>query len=243
MLKKNRKTLSYMAQKRERHKVLQAAAIVLAMFLLYSAISSFLFSVWVLQNETMQPELRAGERFLVVSPALPKLFAELRQSGDGIPFKRGSIVIVDLHSHEERSWPLIAADSAIRFFTAQQLGIFDSEEHLYVKRLVALPGDEVYMSSFVLRIRPGGSPYTLTEFELSDRPYYPNIPQVPALWDESLPFSGNMDKRTLGPGEYFVISDDRGNTGDSRTWGPVSAKQIIGKPVFRFWPLSRMGRP
>jgi len=242
MAKKTRKPLSYMAQKRERNKLLQAAAVLLAMFLLYSVITSFVFSVWVLRNDTMQPGLAAGDRFLVVSSALPHFFAKLRQSDDGVPFKRGNIVLIDT-SPENRRLSLAILDRAVRFFTVQQVSVFGTEEHLYVKRLVALPGDEIYMSNFVLRVRPSGSSYTLTEFELSERPYYPNIPQVPALWDETLPFSGNMDSRVLGPGEYFVISDDRGSTGDSRTWGPISAREIIGRPVFRFWPFARMGRP
>ena len=243
MRKKARKTLSYVAQKKERHRLLRVVAVLLAMFLLYNAVTSFLFSVWVLRNDTMQPGLRAGDRFLVVSSALPRLFAELTQSGDAVPFKRGSVVLVDLHPWESRNWLLIAADSFVRFFTAQQFSIFNAEEHLYIKRLIALPGDEIYMNNFVLRVIPAGSSYPLTEFELSDRPYYPNIPEVPALWDESLPFSGNMDPRVLGAGEYFVVSDDRGVTGDSRTWGPVGAKEITGKPLFRFWPLTRIGRP
>ena len=231
-----------MAQKRERNKLAQAAMVLLAMFLLYSFITSFVFSAWVLQNDTMQPGLRSGDRFLVVSSALPHFFAELRQSDDGVPFKRGNIVLIDTGT-ENRNWSLAILDRVVRFFTAQQVSIFGIEEHLYLKRLVALPGDEIYMSNFVLRVRPAGSSYTLTEFELSERPYHPNIPQVPALWDESLPFSGSMDPRVLGPGEYFVISDDRGSTGDSRTWGPISAREIIGRPVFRFWPFARMGRP
>ncbi|MDR1858235.1 MAG: signal peptidase I [Treponema sp.] len=243
MSKKTRKPLSYMAQKKERHKLLQAAAVLLVVFLLFSVVTSFLFSVWVLRNDTMRPGLCAGDRFLVVSSALPQLFAELRQSGNAAPFRRGNIVLIDTMRPENRSWPLAILDRVVRFFTAQQISVFGKEEHLYVKRLVALPGDEIYMSNFVLRVRPEGDSYTLTEFELSDRPYYPNVPQVPALWDESLPFSGNMDTMVLGPGEYFVISDDRSNTGDSRTWGPISAKEIIGMPVFRFWPPARIGRP
>ena len=231
-----------MAQKRERNKLVQAAMVLLAMFLLYSLITSFVFSAWVMDNNTMQPGLRTGDRFLVVSSALPHFFAELSQSDDAVPFKRGNIVLIDT-GPENRNWSLAALDRVVRFFTAQRVSIFGKEEHLYLKRLVALPGDEIYMSNFVLRVRPAGSSYTLTEFELSDRPYYPNIPQVPALWDDSLPFSGSMESRVLGPGEYFVISDDRGSTGDSRTWGPISAREIIGRPVFRFWPFARMGRP
>jgi signal peptidase I len=66
---------------------------------------------------------------------------------------------------------------------------------------------------------------------------------VPALWDESLPFSGNMDRIVLGENECFVLSDDRSNTNDSRTWGPVSLDIIVGKALFRYWPLNRIGLP
>jgi len=233
---------SYAAQKQERHKLLRTVLILLFLYLLYNIISTFLCSVWVLQNNTMQPELRAGDRFLVASSALPSLLAELKQT-EGTPFKRGNIVLIDTRREVKHNWFLIVADNLVRFFTAQRYCMIKTEEYLYIKRLIALPGDEISMTNFVLRVRPADSSYSLTEFELSDRPYHPNIPQVPALWDDSIPFSGNMDKRFLGPGEYFVVSDDRGNSGDSRSWGPVSAQEIIGRPIFRFWPPARIGRP
>jgi signal peptidase I len=233
---------SYAAQKQERHKLLRMALILLSLYLLYNIITAFFCSVWVLRNNTMQPGLHAGDRFLVASSILPSLLAELKQT-EGIPFKRGSIVLVDTRRGGNHNWLLIIADNLVRFFTAQRCSILMTDEYLYIKRLVALPGDEISMTNFVLRIRPADSSYSLTEFELSDRPYHPNIPQVPARWDDSIPFSGNMDTMVLGAGEYFVVSDDRLNSGDSRSWGPVSVREIIGRPVFRFWPPARIGRP
>jgi signal peptidase I len=109
--------------------------------------------------------------------------------------------------------------------------------------VVALPGDEITMTNFVVRIKPRDGAYSLTEFELSDKPYVSNIPQVPAIWDESLPFSGNMDWLILGENECFVLSDDRNNTNDSRTWGPVPVDFITGEAIFRYWPVTRLGRP
>jgi signal peptidase I len=233
---------SYAAQKRERYKLLRIALFLLAIYLLYNIVSIFFFSVWVLRNDTMQPGLHPGDRFIVVSSILPSMLAEIKRA-DGTIFKRGSIVLVDSGRSEKRNRFLIIVDNLVRFFSAQQFSVFKAEENLFIKRLVALPGDEISMNNYVLRVRPADSSYTLTEFELSDRPYYPNIPQVPALWDTTLPFSGSMDSLVLGSGEYFVISDDRSNSGDSRTWGPVNAREIIGRPVFRFWPPARIGRP
>jgi signal peptidase I len=233
---------SYAAQKRERHKFLRVIVFLLIIYLLYSMVNVFILSVWVLHNDTMQPGLHSGDRLIVVSSALPSLLAEIKRA-DGALFKRGSIVLVDSRREKDRNMLFIVADSFLRFVTAQQFSLFRAEENLYIKRLIALPGDEISMSNFVLRVKPAGSSYTLTEFELSDRPYYPNIPQVPAMWDTTLPFSGSMDAMVLGPGQCFVVSDDRSNSGDSRSWGPISAKEIIGRPVFRFWPPVRIGRP
>ncbi|MDR2476774.1 MAG: signal peptidase I [Treponema sp.] len=234
---------SYAAQKKERHRLLRIVLVLLAVYCLYNSITTFFCSIWVLQNEAMQPGLRAGDRLFVISSALPSFFAEIKQSDRPFPFKRGAIVLIDTSLGGKRNWPAAVLDGIVRFFTAQQVNLFGNERHLYVKRLIALPGDEISMTNFVLRVRPAGSSYTLTEFELSERPYYPNIPNVPALWDESLPFSGNMDQIVLGPDECFVVSDDRGNTGDSRTWGPVLSDMVIGRAVLRFWPLTRIGRP
>jgi len=233
---------SYADQKRERHKFLRILTGFVSLFLLYSVINSFLVSTWVLDNDTMEPGMRAGDRFIVYSSFLPFIISRIDKTGVTSPFKRGTVVLIDTRRGENPNWFWVIADSFVRFITAQQKTILSEDEHLYVKRIIAIPGDEISMNNFVFRVKPEGNAYVFTEFELSDRPYYPNIPQVPGLWDETLPFSGHMDSITLGPGEYFVVSDDRGNSGDSRTWGPVSAKKLLGKPVFRFWPLPRIGR-
>jgi signal peptidase I len=234
---------SYSAQKRERYKFLRFLLAFLVLFLLYNTVNTFLFSVWVMRNDTMDSSLHAGDRFIVASSFMPSVFTGLKGIDGAFSFKRGSIVLLDTRREENRSWFIVAIDSFVRFITVQQKSILDTEEHLYIKRLIALPGDEISMNNYVLRVKPADSQYTFTEFELSDRPYYPNIPQVPAIWDASLPFSGYMDRIILGPGECFVISDDRGNSGDSRTWGPINTKIILGVPVLRFWPPGRIGRP
>jgi signal peptidase I len=160
----------------------------------------------------------------------------------GERFARGSVVLVDMSRKNERKLPLKILDGIVRFFPAHRAGIFIKDEPTYLKRVIGLPGDEISMSSFIFRVKPSGSSYSLTEFELSIKPYQPLIPQIPAIWDESIPFSPLMEAIILGPDEYFVISDDRGNTNDSRTWGPVPGSFITGRAVLRFWPFTKFER-
>ena len=37
------------------------------------------------------------------------------------------------------------------------------------------------------------------------------------------------------------MGDNRGNSDDSRYWGPVARDQIIGRAVVTYWPLGRIG--
>jgi signal peptidase I len=237
------KKYSYAVQKHERHRLLWIVFVILGLYVLYNSFISFFVSVWVLGNDTMQPGLAAGDRVVLVSFTVPALLADIKVVDSSLPFERGNIVLVDTGLEERRKLSHLVLDGIIRFCTGQRLSFYGREEHLYLRRVVGLPGDEITMTNFVLRVKPAGGSYSLTEFELAEKPYYPNIPHVPALWDESLPFSGNMDRIVLGEGECFVVADDRGNTNDSRTWGAISADLIVGRAVFRFWPVTRIGRP
>lgn len=44
----------------------------------------------------------------------------------------------------------------------------------------------------------------------------------------------------LGPDEYFVMGDNRMQSGDSRSRGPMRAEDIVGRAWLRYWPLSQL---
>jgi signal peptidase I len=43
------------------------------------------------------------------------------------------------------------------------------------------------------------------------------------------------------PGDYFMMGDNRGFSDDSRFWGPVPDKWVIGVAFFTYWPPDRIG--
>ncbi len=87
----------------------------------------------------------------------------------------------------------------------------------FVKRVIAEEGDTV-------RIIEG-------------RVYVNDIP----LQDDyvSSEFRGHDDygPKVIDPGYYFVMGDHRNNSSDSRHWGYVPKKYIIGKVQLRWWPV------
>jgi signal peptidase I len=91
-----------------------------------------------------------------------------------------------------------------------------------LKRLVAVPGDEVYIVGERVFVNHRPSPDDLLGLGLGD---------IRAMW-----------KRTLGGDDYFVIGDNRSNSHDSVQIGPVHREAIVGRAVWRYSPVRRMGR-
>ena len=100
----------------------------------------------------------------------------------------------------------------------------------YVKRVEGGPGDRVRVSggrlyindaSPELRNAAGSTAYTA-----------PPNSMMMAL-------DSNV---TVPEGRFFVVGDNSTNSFDSRYWGFLPRKNIIGRALFRYWPLDREGR-
>jgi signal peptidase I len=231
---------SFSDQKKEQGKIRKAVVVFLVFFVVYLLLVNFIFSIRILDNASMNPGLSKGDRLVFLSFSAYKTFPNLPIFAD-VPVKRGDIVLLDFT--ERRSFVRIIISAVFRFFTLGRFSLDEDETRVFIKRVIALPGDEVTITNFVARVKPAQDPYTYTEYECADRTYYNDIPGNSALWDESVPFSGNLDTVVLQDNEYFVLSDDRSNTNDSRTWGPAPMANIAGKALLRFWPFTGFGVP
>ena len=111
-----------------------------------------------------------------------------------------------------------------------------------IKRVIAVPGDTVRMSQYVAYIKTAGSGDFVPEQELLGSSYAIRTEKLPQGWSEEMPFSGGLEPKTLDAGQYFVLGDNRPDSSDSRSWGPVESDRLLGKAIFRYWPAARGGR-
>jgi signal peptidase I len=240
----HRKEFYYPEKQAKRHQLLHILAIIIALLFLYIILTSFVFSNRVIETNSMQNDIKSGDRIIFSSRTIFHIFPGM---GKLVSPQRGDVVLLNFDENKGSNLVLDLLAPFVRFFTAQRIDIGQDSSgvgsNIYIKRIIGIPGDTVTMEGSVFRVKPANSPYTLTEFELSGRRYDPLIPNLPPIWDSSLPLSGSMSSITLGAGQYFVAADDRSDTNDSRTWGLISLKQIEGTALFRYWPLTRMGKP
>lgn len=156
--------------------------------------------------------------------------------------ERGDVVLLNKRvTHSHRFYQKIWHNISI-FFSAQQYDSYAEKDrpdtNNQMRRVVGMPGDEIYMLDYVLYIKPQGEKHFLTEFELANNPYNLTFVTPPAEWDGSVGVKGSFDPVTLGPDEYFVLGDNRISVSDSRLWGTLSRQDIKGRVILRYFPIN-----
>jgi signal peptidase I len=88
----------------------------------------------------------------------------------------------------------------------------------FLKRVVALPGDRVRIDrgTLVVNDAPVREPYV------------------------SFPDRRNVAQTAVPPHSIYVLGDNRAESEDSRTWGPIDESAIIGKAIVGLWPLEAL---
>jgi signal peptidase I len=90
-------------------------------------------------------------------------------------------------------------------------------EKMFVKRVIAKEGDVVQIS---------GGRISINDVPVADS-------YLPDEWRSH----DDMGPEVIKDGYYFVMGDNRNNSSDSRTWGQVPKKYIVGKVKVRWWPF------
>jgi signal peptidase I len=100
-------------------------------------------------------------------------------------------------------------------------------QQFFIKRIIGVPGDTVRIDQGRVIVSNKENPQGVT----LDEPYLPS---------QTITF-GRAEPLTLGANEFYVMGDNRQASSDSRVWGVLPRKDIVGKAWLRVFPLSEFG--
>ena len=121
----------------------------------------------------------------------------------------------------------VLANKFVYRFTEPQRGdivVFDSvaegDDQTLIKRVVGVAGDEIQVQAGVLSVNG----------EEQEEPFL----------NQENRFRGSYGPTTVPEGHVFVMGDNRGNSADSRVFGPLPLENLRGEAFMVFWPVSKI---
>lgn len=124
---------------------------------------------------------------------------------------------------------LIIDELSYRFHQPQRGDIVvfhypNDPKNYFIKRVIGLPGETVEIADGKVKIYNDKYPNGIV---LDEHSYLDDI------------YTAQTRRETLKADEYFVLGDNRPSSLDSRYFGPISMKVVVGRVWVRGWPLDR----
>lgn len=123
---------------------------------------------------------------------------------------------------------LIVDQLSYRFSTPERGSVLifkypNDPSKYFIKRVIGLPGETVKSENGQITIINTSNPSGIKL----------NEPYIKFHKEDSF-------ETRLGNSEYFVMGDNRSGSADSRMWGALPSEDIVGRPVIRLFPISKM---
>lgn len=199
--------------------------LVFVAFLIAVIIKTFLMQAFFIPSGSMKPTLRVGNRVLV-----EKVTGWFGGPG------HGDVVVFARDVFQGNKGPDLPWYRDGQNYVRELLGLPTGQEEDYIKRIVAVGGDT---------IRYAGSPRQLyVNGDVVKEDYLPKADGASSpITANSCPSKmKSSENGCLVPaGTVFVMGDNRNNSADSRSIGPVGEDKIIGRAFVVIWPLEDFG--
>jgi signal peptidase I len=181
--------------------------LLLLAFLLALLIKTFLVQAFYIPSASMEPTLMIGDRVLV-----NKVVYHFH------PPRRGDIIVFqDPHGVPVHRNPA----SALVHWVTEGLGVSQSPDKDFIKRVIGVPGDSIEVRNGVVYVNGRA---------LGPEPY------VSPIRDHS-----SWGPQRVPAGDLFVMGDNRTNSNDSRgTLGFIPIDKVVGRAFVIIWPPSRI---
>lgn len=118
---------------------------------------------------------------------------------------------------------------------------FPNERHkIFMKRIVGLSGDKITIKNNIVFINGKA----VTTFDPESKTYrekgFEKIYSV--VWSQELDHPYNLDEITIPTGHCFVLGDNRSKSLDSRQFGPIPLRDLLGKAEYIYKPANSWKR-
>lgn len=181
-------------------------------FVIALLIKTFLLQAFYIPSASMEPTLKVGDRVLVEK--LGYRWGEPGR-GDVVVFERDLAAIVSAVEEEnEPFW-----DDIVNSFKSL-FGFPTGGKQDFIKRVIGVGGDSI----------EGKDGRVFVNGEQIEEPYLPEGTETSTFGPTEVP-----------QGEIFVMGDNRGNSDDSRNFGPVPIDSVVGRAFILIWPPSDFG--
>ncbi|HLC95658.1 MAG TPA: signal peptidase I [Patescibacteria group bacterium] len=170
---------------------------------------------------------------VIIIPVRVFLFQPFFVQGSSMEpnFEDGQYLIISEFGYKQTD---IAFSERVRFTVGafktierQDVTVFrypKNPEQFFIKRVIGLPNETIAIERGKViiynTVHPDG--YVLDESTYVE----------PGSFDQTMP------RKTLGVDEYFLMGDNRMNSYDSRSIGPIKKDKIIGRVLLRAWPVA-----
>jgi signal peptidase I len=212
--------------KRVVSQIAELPILILIAFLIAVVIKTFLVQAFFIPSESMKPTLKVGDRVLVekVSYLLGS-----PQQGDVVVFARNVF---------GQKRPDVPWYRDVQNYVRELLGLPTGREEDYIKRVAGTGGDVISYQGSPRRLVVNGEEieedYLKGGQDRSSSTIGPNNCKRYDLQPEP-------DGCRVPAGRLFVMGDNRSNSADSRSIGPVDEGKVVGRAFVVLWPISNFG--
>ncbi len=203
-----------------RNSIIELVVIVAIALALALLIQAFLIKPYQIPSGSMEPTLEIGQRVLVnrigthfSKPHIGEITVFHPPEGAKQGVCGPSLQSIDFANGKACSETAPKEDTSVNF----------------IKRLVAGPSDEIYISEGHVWLK---GPHD-KHFQKEKDSYIRECGASPAC-DLKTPIK-------IPAGHWFMMGDNRGESDDSRYWGPIPTGWIIGEAIATYWPPDRIG--
>lgn len=204
--------------------------IILIIFIVASLLKLFVIETLKIQSQSMAETLLPGD-FVLVN----KLFYDLKIPY-GLPFLSSEFdQLVLFNLNDPKKGDIVA-------FYFNEYSNDNSKTYTLVKRCVALPGDSVYYKDKKILLPKKGDVISISSVkqdELLLKMIKNDGGNIEIINDTNVVINKNLSKQYKFKNDfYFFVGDNSLRSYDSRNFGPIPRKDIVGKVVLIYWSLN-----